>query len=170
MCCFLLLTEVPFGRHLLKTRYLTQKRGFPTLGQSKQTNRNIAEDPKMNTFLESVILEYRRECEEVTSHWTLSVTSPLSGHLVHGQHTSDDGHSKAFEVWLSSSPQGTHVIQSVKCLTLDFGSGHGLAVCGFEPCMGLCADKCGGCLGFSLSLSLTLLHSCCPFLKINEYT
>ena len=24
--------------------------------------------------------------------------------------------------------------------TLDFGSGHDLKVCGFEPCIGLCAD------------------------------
>ena len=23
----------------------------------------------------------------------------------------------------------------------DFGSGHDLAVCGFEPCVGLCADS-----------------------------
>ena len=31
--------------------------------------------------------------------------------------------------------------QSVECLTLDFGSGHDLAVRGFEPLIGLCADS-----------------------------
>ena len=33
------------------------------------------------------------------------------------------------------------VVQSVKRLTLDFGSGHDLSVCEFEPCIGLCADS-----------------------------
>ena len=33
------------------------------------------------------------------------------------------------------------VAQSVKCLTLDFGSGHDLTVCEFEPCIGLCVDS-----------------------------
>ena len=31
--------------------------------------------------------------------------------------------------------------QSVKCLTLDFGSGHHLVVLGFRPHVGLCADS-----------------------------
>ena len=31
--------------------------------------------------------------------------------------------------------------QSVKHPTLDLGSGHGLAVRGFEPCVGLHADR-----------------------------
>ena len=31
--------------------------------------------------------------------------------------------------------------QSVKCLSLDFGSGHDLMVCEFEPRVGLCADS-----------------------------
>ena len=31
--------------------------------------------------------------------------------------------------------------QSVKHLTLDFGSGHNLTVRGFKPCIGLCADS-----------------------------
>ena len=31
--------------------------------------------------------------------------------------------------------------QSVKCLTLDPSSGHGLTVCGFKPHIGLCADS-----------------------------
>ena len=36
---------------------------------------------------------------------------------------------------------GTWVAQSVKRLTLDFGSGHGLKVHGIEPRIGLCADN-----------------------------
>ena len=31
--------------------------------------------------------------------------------------------------------------ESVKCLTLDFGSGHDLMVCRFELHVGLCADS-----------------------------
>ena len=41
----------------------------------------------MNTFLEQVALEFRKEFE-VTSHWILSVTTPPSGHLVYCQYTS----------------------------------------------------------------------------------
>ena len=37
--------------------------------------------------------------------------------------------------------QHAWVAQSVKHPTLDFGSGHGLTVCEFEPCIGLCADS-----------------------------
>ena len=33
------------------------------------------------------------------------------------------------------------VAQSVKCLTLDFGSGHKLAVCEIKPHMGLFTDS-----------------------------
>ena len=43
--------------------------------------------------------------------------------------------------------------QSVKGLTLDFGSGHDLTVGEFEPHIGLHAE-CGTCLGFSLSLRI----------------
>ena len=54
----------------------------------------------------------------------------------------------------------------------NFGSGHDLAVCGFEPHIGLCADSLepGACFGFwvSLSLALPLSHSVCVSLsKIN---
>ena len=35
--------------------------------------------------------------------------------------------------------RGAWEAQSVKCLTLGFGSGHGLVVREFEPCTGLCA-------------------------------
>ena len=40
----------------------------------------------------------------------------------------------------------------------DYGSGHDLAVRGFEPRVGLCADSSepGACLGFWVSLSLSL--------------
>ena len=31
--------------------------------------------------------------------------------------------------------------QLVKCLTLDFSSGHDLMVCEFKPHIGLCADS-----------------------------
>ena len=37
--------------------------------------------------------------------------------------------------------RGAWVAQSVKHLTLGFGSGHDLTVCGFEPHVGLCADS-----------------------------
>ena len=36
---------------------------------------------------------------------------------------------------------GAWVAQSVKSLALDFGSGRDLTVRGFEPCVGLCADR-----------------------------
>ena len=47
--------------------------------------------------------------------------------------------------------------QSVKHLTLDFGSGHDLTVRGMEPCVGLCADSTEPAYG-SLSTPLSL----CP--------
>ena len=38
----------------------------------------------------------------------------------------------------------------------DFGSGHDLEVCEFEPCVGLHADSLepGACFGFCVSLSI----------------
>ena len=43
-------------------------------------------------------------------------------------------------------------------LTLGFGSGYDLMVCGMEPCVGLFADSVDeACLQFSLSLTLPLL-------------
>ena len=52
---------------------------------------------------------------------------------------------------------------SVGCAA-DFGSVHDLAVCEFEPHMGVCADSLepGACFTFCVSLSLSLLlpHSC----------
>ena len=37
--------------------------------------------------------------------------------------------------------RGPWLAQSVKCPTLDFGSGHDLRVHGIEPCIKLCADN-----------------------------
>ena len=45
---------------------------------------------------------------------------------------------------------GTSVAQSVKHLTLVFGSGHDLTVHGFEPCIGLRADSTEPNTGFEL--------------------
>ena len=41
---------------------------------------------------------------------------------------------------LKRDGRGTWVAQSVKHLTLDFGSGHDLVVHEFEPLIRLCAD------------------------------
>ena len=49
--------------------------------------------------------------------------------------------------------------QSVKRLTLDFGSGHDLRLCELEPHIGLCAESVDPAwipLSVSLSLSLAL--------------
>ena len=57
------------------------------------------------------------------------------------------------------------MVQSVKCLTLDISSDHGLAICVFEPHVGLYADGAAppwDSLSFSLSLPLPLS------LKINK--
>ena len=64
----------------------------------------------------------------------------------------------------------------------DFGSGHDLTACGFEPRVGLCADSSGpgACFGLCVSLSLSLSLSlsaparlvtvcvCVSLSKINE--
>ena len=60
--------------------------------------------------------------------------------------------------------------QSAKRPTLDFGSGHDLMVCEFEPYVGLCADSVGpawGSLSSSLSLPFPLLMLSLCF-KINK--
>ena len=54
----------------------------------------------------------------------------------------------------------TWVVQSVKCLILDFGSGRDITVPEFEPHAGLCADDTAWSLVWILSLFLSL----CPFL------
>ena len=48
----------------------------------------------------------------------------------------------------------------------DFGSGHDLTVCEFEPCIGLCADSlepgaCSGSVSPSLSAPPQLMHALC---------
>ena len=63
--------------------------------------------------------------------------------------------------------RGIWAAQSVKCSTLDFGSGHNLMVCEFKSHVGLCADSVdpawdslspsfSDCPPLSLSLSLSL--------------
>ena len=47
--------------------------------------------------------------------------------------------------------------QAVKCLILDFGSGHDLMACEFEPHVGLCADSAEPASD-SLSPSLSAPH------------
>ena len=55
---------------------------------------------------------------------------------------------------------GTWVVQLVKRLTLDFGSGHDLIVREIEPCIQLCADGVEPVWdSVSLPLSLPLLCS-----------
>ena len=51
--------------------------------------------------------------------------------------------------------RGTWVAQSVQHLTLGFGSGHDLSVCGFEPHVGLCANSTEPAWN-SVSLSLSV--------------
>ena len=57
--------------------------------------------------------------------------------------------------------RGAWVAPLVKCLTLDFGSGHDLMVPEFKPDMGLCTDSVEPALDslfLPLSLPLPLLH------------
>ena len=63
-------------------------------------------------------------------------------------------------------PTGAYVAQSVKCLTLDFSSGHDLAVRETEPCVELYADS-GEPAWDSLSLSLSFCPSLSLSFKIN---
>ena len=77
--------------------------------------------------------------------------------------------SKNVTVTFHLSPKmmcrGAWVVPSVECPTLGFGSGHDLMACELEPHIGLCADRSGACLGFSLSISPCLSL----FLKINKF-
>ena len=52
----------------------------------------------------------------------------------------------------------------------DFRSGHDLAVCEFEPCVGLCADSSepGACFRFCVSLSLGPSPAHAPSLSVSE--
>ena len=55
-------------------------------------------------------------------------------------------------------------------LRSDFGSGHDLTVCEFEPRVGLCADgsEPGACFGFCVSLSLRPFPTC-SLSQINKH-
>ena len=63
--------------------------------------------------------------------------------------------------------RGAWVAQSV---VSDFGLGHDLTVCEFEPHVGLCADSLepGAYFRFCVSLSLTLPRSCSVFLGLRN--
>ena len=64
---------------------------------------------------------------------------------------------------------GAWVAQSVKPLTLDFGSSHDLTVRGFETHVGLCASSTESVWdSLSLPLSMPLPGSCSLSLKINK--
>ena len=57
--------------------------------------------------------------------------------------------------------------QSVKCPTLDLGSGHDLTVREFKPRIGLCADGAESAWD-SVSPSLSPSPACALSLKINK--
>ena len=66
------------------------------------------------------------------------------------------------------------MVQSVKHLTLDLGSGHDLTIREVEPRLGLCANtvltagNLLGVLSLPLSLPLPCLHTVSLSLKINN--
>ena len=63
---------------------------------------------------------------------------------------------------------GAWVVQLVKLLTPDFGSGHGLIVREIEPCIGVCTDSVESAWDpLSPSLSVPPLLSLSLSLKIN---
>ena len=64
---------------------------------------------------------------------------------------------------------GTWVAQWVEHLTLDFGSGHDLMVCGIKPCVRLRDDStepAWDCLSLSLPLPHSYMHT--YYVKINK--
>ena len=70
----------------------------------------------------------------------------------------------------AGSSTGAWVAQSVKCLTLDFCSGHDLTVHEFEPCIRLYADReepAWDSLSPTLSLLLPSLHTLFQKISIN---
>ena len=68
---------------------------------------------------------------------------------------------------ISKQLQGHLVAQLVNRLTFDFGSGHNLTVCGFEPCIRLCSNSAEPAWD-SLPLSPPLPCSLSLSQKINE--
>ena len=88
---------------------------------------------------------------KLTSHFAsvLCSTSIVGSLMLHQNHL----HS-----W------GAWVAQSVKRLTLGFGSGHDLTVCGVEPCVWLCvftAEPTWDSLSLSLSKKITFFKKSC---------
>ena len=69
-----------------------------------------------------------------------------------------------------ANARGVWVAQSVKSLTLSFGSDHDLMIHEFKPHIGLCAESLLGILSLSLSLSAPpcLSVSVSLSLKINK--
>ena len=74
----------------------------------------------------------------------------------------------------NTGPWGTWVAQSIKRLTLDFGSGHDLTVCETGPRVGVCTDSSEPAwdipslsLSLSLPLSLPLSLSAPPLLVLS---
>ena len=65
---------------------------------------------------------------------------------------------------------GNWVAQSVKRLTLGFGSGHDLTVHEFEPCVGSALTSVEPAWDFSLLLSLPLPSLLSLSFKINKET
>ena len=59
---------------------------------------------------------------------------------------------------IDNRSRGTWVAQSVKRPTLSLGSGHDLTVSWVRALHQALHWQCGACLGFSLSLSLSLCH------------
>ena len=94
-------------------------------------------------------------------HFAISAASTPVNVSVHSSGMSLPGHvSKS--MWLGMTGWLSQMS--------DFSSGHHLAVCEFEPCIGLCADssELGACFGFCVSLSLPLSHSCYVSLFLSQ--
>ena len=104
-------------------------------------------------------------------HWALNTAqgffdSPICSHTYSSQLFSDllpslillslpHEYQVPSSLTLERKGKGAWVAQLVKCLTLDFVSGHDLVVCGWSPTSGLTLSA-WSLLGFSLSLSLSL--------------
>ena len=76
---------------------------------------------------------------------------------LHGTHPTEEGNLLYSVYCFKYQPQGTWVVQLVKRLTLDLGSGHDLMVCESEPRVRLhasCAESAWDSLSPSLSVSL----------------
>ena len=65
------------------------------------------------------------------------------------------------------SSRGAWVAQLVKCLNLDFSSGHDLMVHGIKPCIWLCADSMEPAWVLSPPLSLPLPYVRCHLFSLS---